>query len=315
MPPLLSVALIIASCLLLIKGTNLFINSASKISRFLGLSGFTISFLLIAMSTSLPETMVGITSALDKNPLLAFGNAIGSNIALLTLVISVPILISKGVRTKHLVRSNEVYHMMFFALIPIVMVMDGVLTRIEGIILISAYVAHAVYLVRKSTGLQSFIDKFEHNHIKVGRQVIVFVFSLILILASSEAVLIGAKSLSSVLNWNLGFIGLTITAVGTSLPELAFVIAAIKKHRDDDVLGDITGGVVANSTFVLGITALIYPIRFGDSDLGVTTILFLILALMVFLQASKSKEKLERKEAYVLLTIYVLFVVTEYFIQ
>jgi len=117
------------------------------------------------------------------------------------------------------------------------------------------------------------------------------------------------------MGWALSFVGLTIIALGTSLPEIAFVISSEAKDNQREILGDIVGSVVANSTLVLGITSIIYPIRLAYSSIGSSTILFLTISLLLFLKFTISKQRLEKYEALVLLSVYILFILTEYFLQ
>jgi len=315
MPSLLYFVVIFISSYLLIKSTALFINSSTKIARFFSLSGYTVTFLLIAISTSLPETVVGITSALEKNPILSFGNAIGSNIAMLTLVLAIPILIGTNIGTHQAIKSGDIYRMGIFSLLPILLSIDGTLTKIDGIILLTGYVGNALLVIRRSTGLENLIDRFEHGYINIWKQAVVFGLALLLIVASSEAIVRSATSISDALGLSLGFVGLTLTAIGTSLPELTFTISAMKRRKPQEVLGDITGGVIANSTFVLGITSIIHPIVVNKSNIGPSTLIFMIITLAIFLRVAKTKEKLDKKEAVVLLGVYVLFILVEYYLQ
>jgi len=141
-----------------------------------------------------------------------------------------------------------------------------------------------------------------------------FAFSLALLLIASEGIVRSAIDLSQNLNVSLGFIGLTITALGTSLPEIAFVLGIINTNgNEEEITGDVIGSVVANSTLVLGTAAAIYPIQLGNSHFGFSTILIVISTLLLFLAFSKSDEKIDKKEAIALLCAYFLFIGLEYY--
>ncbi|HLC93855.1 MAG TPA: sodium:calcium antiporter [Patescibacteria group bacterium] len=307
--------LLFISSYFLIKSTGLFIGSSSKIARYFSLSGYTITFLLIATSTSLPETVVGITSALDKNPILSFGNAIGSNIALLTLVIAIPILIGTNIGTHQIIKSEDIYHMALFSMLPILLSIDGTLSQIDGIILFAGYIGNAIVVIKRSTGIESLIEKIEHSSINIWKQFSIFAAALLVIIATSQAIVKSAENISSLLGISLGFVGLTLTAVGTSLPELSFAIQVMKKHKPQEVLGDVTGSVVANATLVLGLTATIHPITINKSTMGPSTLIIMALTLLIFLKAAKTKEKLDKIEAVALLCVYLLFILVEYYLQ
>ena len=310
---LINIAIILVAAFILVKAVKIFIDSSTKISKRIGISGYTISFLVVAVATSLPETLVGATSALEGKPILAYGDAMGSNITLLTLVIAIPLLIGTNISTRTIINSKDVYYTAFFSMLPVLLLVDGVLTRTDGFILLALYVAYFFMVLRRSRGLERFLDQFESTN--MPKEIAAFLFSLLLFLLSSQGIFRAAKSLSLELGWGLGFIGLSITALGTSLPEIAFVLAAIKQNKQDEILGDIIGSVVANSTVVLGIASIIYPINVKESHLGITPIVFSIFALLVFLRFVRTKAKLDKLEGILLLLIYVVAMFVEFQLQ
>jgi len=299
--------------ILLIKAVDVFINSSTKIAQYFKISGYTISFLLVALATSLPEVVVSVTSGIAKKSLLSYGDAMGSNIALITLVISLPILLGKNIVTRSVLHSRDIYYATFFAFLPALLSVDGDIERSDGIILIIAYVAYLTSVMKRSRGVERIMQHFDN--INIVNSIGLFIFSLLLLLASSRGIVLGAVNLSVQMGWALSFVGLTITAIGTSLPEIAFVISSEAKDNQREILGDIVGSVVANSTLVLGIAAVIYPIKLAYSSIGSSTILFLTISLLLFLKFTISKQKLEKSEALVLTSVYVIFILTEYFLQ
>ena len=307
--------LILIASIILIQAVKLFIDSSSKLSRHFGISAYTISFLIIAVATSLPEVVVGITSAIDKNPILSFGNAIGSNVALLTLVIAFPVLFAteKGISTRTILHSKDAYYSTFFALLPIALIVDGELTKIDGIILLSAYIFYFIMVWRRSSPIEHLLEHFEG--INVWKEAFFFFLSLLLLLGASELIVKAALSLSIQLHWGLTFVGLTITAIGTSLPEIAFTLGASKRRFQQEVLGDVVGSIVANSTLVLGITSVIYPIKITDGEIGFSSLLLFVSIMLIFLRFTRTREKIDKFEAFVLLTMYFVFVGTEYYLQ
>lgn len=311
MPAPLLILAIIGLSVTLIKATEHLVLSASKIARRLGISEYTISFLLIATATSLPETMVGITSALDKNPILSFGTAIGSNIALLTLIPALPILLGSVIHTRYAIVSKDIYFGSLFAMFPLLLSLDGSLNRIDGIILLIAYVGYTQVVLRRSKGIESLVDIVERTN--VVKQFIVFILSLSFVLISSNLIVKLAEVLSNRLGMGLAFIGLTITAIGTSLPEITFSIQAARKHKQGEVLGDIIGSLIVNSTLVLGVTAVIFPIILTSTLINISGIMFMLLSLALFLRIVKTQAKIDKWEAVVMIFIYILFIAGEYF--
>ena len=273
-----------------------------------------IKIFIDSLATSLPEFVVAITAGVEKNTILSYGDAIGSNLALLTLIIAIPVLAGHSLSTKSIIRSKDIYYTTFFLLLALAMALDGTLSRIDGLLLIVGYFYYTRSVLKRGTVLETFVDRLKLEKTNVWKEGVLFVFSLALLLLASEGIVRSAIDLSENLNVSLGFIGLTITALGTSLPEIAFVLGIINTDgNEEEITGDVIGSVVANSTLVLGTAAVIYPIELGRSHFGFSTILIVISTLLLFLAFSRSDEKIDKKEAVALLVVYVLFVGLEYY--
>lgn len=305
--------IILLSSLILAKTVDVFISSTTKLSHKLGISGYTISFLLVALATSLPETVVGIASSIEGKGVLAYTNIIGSNIALMTLVIGLAILYGNGIRTHELYKSKDVYFSTIFSLITIAIAFDGSITRLEGLVLFTGYVLYAVAFYRKRTLAEIITEKFEN--INLPKEMLLFIASLVLLVLSSQAIVTGAVKLSELLNIDLGFIGATLIAVGTSLPEIVYTLALVRQRKQSEILGNVVGSVSVNSTFVLGITAIIAPIHFSSKGLSLVSYIFVFVVTLIFLGFTKTNRKVDKLEAIILLIIYAAFLALEYFIQ
>lgn len=297
----------------LIKAVDLFIKSTTKIAHHFKISGYTISFFLVAVATSLPEMLVAVNSGFSQNSILSFGTAMGSNIALLTLVVAIPILAGSKIPTRNVLASKDVYFMAFFSILPIALGIDGALNRFDGLLLLISYAVYTIYVLKPAKGLESFMDDLGNIHIR--KQILLFVLSLLILLASSQILVQSAIDLSIQTKLGLGFIGLSLTAVGTSLPEIAYTIGNAKKGRTEEILGDILGSVAANSTLVLGIAAVTFPIQIRNSTIGMSTFYFYILIMLVFLRFARTKQNLDKLEALILLIFYVLFIISEIYVQ
>lgn len=309
-----NIVVLLISALIIAKAIKIFIDSSTKLAHMLSISEYTISFLVISLATSLPEFVVAITAGVEKNTILSYGDAIGSNLALLTLIIAIPVLAGHSLSTKSIIRSKDIYYTTFFLLLALAMALDGTLSRIDGLLLIVGYFYYTRSVLKRGTVLETFVDRLKLEKTNVWKEGVLFVFSLALLLLASEGIVRSAIDLSENLNVSLGFIGLTITALGTSLPEIAFVLGIINTDGNkEEITGDVIGSVVANSTLVLGTAAVIYPIELGRSHFGFSTILIVISTLLLFLAFSRSDEKIDKKEAVALLVVYVLFVGLEYY--
>lgn len=307
----LNIAILVISALVITKAISLFIDSSSKLAHIFNISEYTIAFLVVSVGTSLPELVVAITSGLEQNSILSYGNTVGSNFVLLTLIVGLPILLNHKMSTKNLIISKDIYYGAFFMLLALAMALDGTITRIDGGILLIGYLVYSRAVLRRGTKLSAFLEKFEH--VNAWKQWVIFALSLALLLVSSEGIVRAAVNISEQLHVSLGFIGLTLTALGTSLPELAFAFGIVKRHgNEDEIMADVIGSLVANSTLVLGAAATIFPIKLSASHLGFPTIIIMVLTLVLFLTFSKSDEEISRLEASVLIAVYILFITLEY---
>src|SRR3989344_4718982 len=315
MTALFYLLLILVGCFSLLKAVTLFVKATSRIAHHFHISVYTISFLLVSIATSLPETVVGITSAIDKNPILSFGNAIGSNIALLTLIIAIPVLIAYPITTRSIVENRDIYYVVFFSFLPIVLLTDRYLGRFDGVILLATYAIYIMAVLKRSTGLERLKESFER--INFWKEAALFLFSLLIVLGASEVIVKAAEGLSVAADWNLGFIGLTLIALGTSMPEIAYTIVNLKYHHNQEILGNVIGRIVAKSTLVLEITVLIHPIdlRIDPTSFGLQSIIIFIIAMLVFLKFVRSKRTIDKPEAVFLLGLYILFLIIEYRLQ
>lgn len=310
---LFNIFLIAIASFILIKAVSLFIKSTTNISRALRVSGYTISFLLVSVATSLPETIVGINSALAGKPILSYGNALGSNIALLTLIIAIPGFINSGLHTRKIFRSKDIYISSFFAILAVALALDGQVTRLDGYTLLVGYVIYSLSFLKRNSHIHTFFHGY--GRVNLLKESLIFVMSLCLIIISGELVVRGAINLADVLKISLGFVGLSIMAIGTSLPEIAYSIGLIKKHKQNEVLGNVIGSVGVNSTLVLGITAVIEPIVIVNGGISITTYIFAIMVVALFLGFSKKDHDINKKEATVLLLVYIAFLTVEYLVQ
>lgn len=309
MSPWLSILIILISCLTLVKGVAYFIESVNHIAHKYNISTYTISFFLVALGTSLPELVVALNSSTSGKVALSFGDVMGSNIALLTIVIALPVFLTHRLSTKSLLHSKDLYFGTFLGFLPLVLLSNGNLSRIDGLILLSSYVFYLLVVFRKAQGIEVIRDSFDHT--STTRSALKFLASLFLMLASSELIVQAALNLSSALLVDLAFVGFTLTAIGTSLPEIAFSIGAINKKMHHQIMGDVVGSVIANSTLVLGTAVVISPIHVFSIAYWYVPVSFTALSLLVFSKFALSKHSISNQEAIALFLLYFGFLITE----
>jgi cation:H+ antiporter len=310
----INLSLFILSCAILLASGSFFIEALTKIASFLKMSKFVVSFIIVGIATSLPEFFVGISSALAKQTSISLGNVIGSNIANLTIILGLPVLLAKGIKIESKTTKKDAKYMFLISLLPLILMLIGKsLSRLDGIILIIVFVAYCTWLIKQRKGFQ----KIEENHI--GRIEIIlhsflFLIAGVILQVSAKYTVKYATLLSIDIQLPQIFIGLFIIALGTSLPELVVGFQAVKKKHPDVVLGNIMGSVVANSTLVLGITALIFPISL-QFFLFITSISFMILTTFLFTVFLESGEKIYVKQGLIMIAMYLIFILVEFYMK
>ena len=322
----INLALFILACIVLVQSNSFLVKSLAKISYFLKLNEFTIGFIIMSLATSLPELFVGIMSALSGTPAFAVGNVIGSNILDLTLVIGIAALLAKNIKIESKIIRKDMIYMLLIALLPIILLMDhhfwwkfGLfpnmiqgLSRMDGIILLGAFVYYIYTLVQQEARFSRIVDKTSRK--EAIKFMLLFLVSITLLLISAHFVVDYAKLLSIDLAISPLLMGLFIISFGTSLPELIFETKAVLSQHQSMAIGDLVGSVITNSALVLGVTALIAPIAV-NSVIYLTSTLFMLFAAFIFFTFAESGEKITWTEGIALLFLYVLFIIIETYIN
>ncbi|MBU0957259.1 MAG: hypothetical protein KKF56_00455 [Nanoarchaeota archaeon] len=295
---------LLLSILLLIFSATFLVRSVKRIATLFGISEFSASFILVALATSFPELLVGINSAISGNPSLSFGNVLGANLLNLTLVLGVILIIAgkSKVESKE-VRDNTILIYLMILLPLILYVIGMTLSRLDGIILVLGF----IFLVRKITvrPQKSFL-----LNPSIPKTLFSFFISFTVLYLSARLVVQYSTDLAIQLGLSDLIIGLFIISIGTTLPEFAFgVQAALKKHNTM-ALGDQIGSVIANSTLILGIVAIIHPIVTDIRGFLIASIFIII--IMAFLLIRLLRNNLSRLDGIILILIYILFVVTQF---
>ena len=299
-------------CVILVTSGGLLVKSLKKIAGYLHVSEFIVGFILMAFATSLPELFVGISSALNKETSLALGNIIGANILDLTLVMGIIILLGREIKIKNKRTKKDALYMVGFTALPLLLMLIGSsISRFDGFILITAFVAYSVILYREGRLKSKEFVMVEKRWEPIAYTML-FAVGLTLLFASSHYVVRYAQALSLDLNFPPILIGLFLISIGTTLPELTFGVRAVMTGNSEMALGDQIGSVIANAT--LGITALIHPIS-ANLVLFFTSGIFMIIVAFLFATFTESGNKLSYKEGISLIMLYVFFLIVEYYIK
>jgi cation:H+ antiporter len=306
------ISIFLISCFVLVFSGGKAIKALIRIAQFLELREFVVAFILMAFATSVPELLVGITSALHGAPELSFGDIMGSNIVNLTLAVAISVLIAGSLSARTSATRKDSLYTAIIVSLPILLIADGALSRIDGLVVLLALVFYMQGIFRqKQRFTKVFNDALERGWTQIKiffKDIGFFLLSLLFLVASAEGVVWSASSLAEMLGLSLMMIGVLIVALGTNLPEIVFGVRSVTMGHKDMVLGNLMGSVVANSTLVLGTVVLISPFQIQNFASYLTPIIFTIGIAIFFAVFVQTKEKISRIEGVFLLLVYVLFV-------
>ncbi len=316
------VAVFVISCLLIYFAGEWVVDGIMNVARYLGWKEFVLSFLVMGIFGSLPNLFVGISSALQGIPELSLGEIISGNIIDLTLVMALPILLTGRFIA---VESRTIDVTLFFTLgatiFPLMLCLDGVLSRADGVILIFFYFTYIFWLFAKKERFKKPYDKKGLPN-DSGQAFIVFfkslaktVLGIALIIIAAQGIVWSAEGLASGLNMPLILVGIFIVGFGNAAPELYFTLKSSEKQNNYMILGNIMGCVIVPTTLVLGIVSLIHPIEISGLNNFTIARLFLLLACVFFFIFGRSDKNITKGEAWCLVALYVVFLVVEVFIS
>ncbi|SBT18615.1 Inner membrane protein YrbG [Marinomonas gallaica] len=257
---LLFSAALIAGLILLVLSSDKFIEHAALVAEKLNVSPIVIGITLVALGTSAPEMVVSAIAALDNAPGIAVGNVIGSNIANIGLVFGATLVLAAVPINGSLVK-KEIPLVLGVTILAGVLLLDQALSMTDGVILIIAFFVVLFLLLRNSGSLEDELTEElpEDDGGSVTRSVLIAIAGLAVLIGSSKLLVWGAIGIASALGVSDLVIGLTIVAIGTSLPELAASIASVRKGHHDIAIGNVLGSNIFNLATVLPLPALIAP--------------------------------------------------------
>lgn len=271
---LLAIIIMVIGLILLVYSADYFIEGASSIATKMGMSKFLIGMIIIGIGTSTPEIVVSVFSALEGASGLALGNAYGSNIVNILLVLGATALISPLLIQKSLVRTDFLILLGVTAL-AIVQVMDGHISRLDSVILcltLAVVLTAQIYLAKKNPASTDANDgnddADEIKEFSMPKSLGFLIGGLVVLVASSRMVVWGAVEIAKAMGMSELIIGLTVVAVGTSLPELVSSIIAARKGEDDMAVGNVIGSNIFNTLAVVGVAGAIAPMSVPNDVIG-----------------------------------------------
>ena len=300
---LLQIVFLALGFFLLVKGADWFVDGASGLARKLGIPQLVIGLTIVAMGTSLPEAAVSISAALRGNAGITIGNIVGSNILNILIILGVTALIA----TLKVADSTVRYEIPFMIVATFVLLWlgytGGQVTWLEGVILWVLFLLYLRYLYMMAKKGKE--EEREAEQLSTAKIIGLILAGVVMIAAGSNFAVEGASNLAKALGISQRFIGLTIVAFGTSLPELVTSVSAARKHNADIAIGNIVGSNIFNILFIVGTTALITPVTFA-SGFVVDTLIAAAVGILLFVCVARTRE-LRKKAGIVMLLAYILY--------
>ncbi len=311
---LASTAAIIVGLILLVWGADRFVTGAAAIARNAGVSPMLIGLTIVGFGTSAPEILVSGMAAYQGNPGLAIGNALGSNIANIGLILGVTALITP-LKVASDTLKREYPMLLAVTLFALVLMLDGVLGRLDGVLLLTGLVVLLYGMVRidlkrrPSDPLELEFDAELPEEMATGKALLYFSVGLILLLISSRMLVWGAANIAAAFGISDLVIGLTIVALGTSLPELAAGVASALKGEHDIAIGNVIGSNMYNLLAVLPMPALLAPGEFVPEALtrDMPVMIGLTLALFLMGRGFGTPGRIGRREGLLLVLTFVAY--------
>lgn len=277
-----NIIFLLVGFVLLIKGADFFVDGSSSVARLLGIPGFVIGLTVVAMGTSAPEAAVSITAGISGSNEIAISNIIGSNLFNLLVVAGLSAVIKPYKIENTILKRDFPVNIAVSGILLIMLLLGGSVSRIDGIILLALFVGYiALVLVKAFKNRETSIDP-EVKTMSPVLSVVCIVGGLAAVILGGDLVVDNAVAIAQTLNWSETFIGLTIIAIGTSLPELVTSIVAAKKGESGLALGNVIGSNLFNIMFILGLSTAITPIA-TDSSMIINAIILLAVTALIYI--------------------------------
>lgn len=300
----LQVIILLAGFLFLVKGADWFVEGAASIAKKLGIPQLIIGLTIVAMGTSMPEAAVSITAAINKNAGITIGNVVGSNILNIFIILGITAVITNVAIQK----STLLYEIPFMTVITIILLIFGItgseVTFIEGVIFWILFLIYLGYLfVMAKKGNDQ--EEAEAKDNPVWKCMLLMVIGGILVVKGSDFAVSGATEIARYFGMSERFIGLTIVALGTSLPELVTSVTAARRGNTGIAIGNIVGSNIFNILFVIGTTALICTVPF-ESKFIIDIVIAVLCGVILWIGTFRHKE-LRKPCGVVMLLCYVAY--------
>ena len=318
----MSYILLVIGFVLLIKGADIFVSGASNISKRLGIPSVIVGLTIVSLGTSAPELAVSAISAIKGNNEIAVGNVLGSNLFNTLVVLGVTTIIMTLTIKKSEVKRDYTINilattvLLFLTFTTILGGRDNYISRLDGIVLLIGCISYITYLVLSvkrgkvsSENIQEELAVESVSEISIFKSIIKLIIGIAGIVIGGQVVVDSATNIATSLGMSEKLVGLTIVAIGTSLPELVTSVVAALKGEKDIALGNILGSNIFNILLIIGLSSAISPIAVSNNLLFYFIFLIivtLIIGIMIFFN-KKEEKNFGKKEGIILVAFYVFY--------
>lgn len=316
------IILIVIGFIFLVKGADLLVKAATSIAKKFGLSEMLIGLTIVAIGTSLPEIFITITSAIDGHSDLIIGNAIGSCICNFLFVIGIsslvrPVKFDNRIIKRHLPISIIAMLLLLFLGNTTKLGETHIIDRWQGIVLLLCTVIYIIYTIYEEKKLKDkkmddeIIKDVESKEVKSVCTIIAFfILGILGLKFGSDFVVDNSILIAERLGLSERFIGMTIVAVGTALPEIITGIIAARRNESDLLLGNITGSNIFNLCLLVGLGAIINPLTFTTDFNSSIFVLIVVTVYLQFMATLNKNSELDRKRGILLIIVYIIYILS-----
>ncbi|WP_405304094.1 calcium/sodium antiporter [Methanobrevibacter sp.] len=301
---IIQIVLLLVGFVFLIKGSDFFVDGASSIASLLRIPTIIVGLTIVAFGTSAPEAAVSITSSITGSNAMAVSNVIGSNMFNLLMVIGLSALLGELLMEKNTLNKDLPFLVGITLLFAAFILIGWDISSIEGIILLIILILYIIYLIftaRKSEDA----DVVEKPKLSLPKSIIFIIVGLIGIVLGGDLVVNSASDIAIALGMSETLVGLTIVAIGTSLPELVTSLTALKKGENQLVIGNVIGSNTFNILFVLGASSAISSIPLESSML--IDVIFMVVVTVICFIFGKTQDKFDKREGAILVTLFIVY--------
>lgn len=308
----MSFLLLIIGFFFLIKGADLFVEGAASIARKFNVPAMVIGLTIVAMGTSAPEAAVSITSSLAGQNDMSVANVVGSNFFNILIVLGVSAILAKLPVQKDTIKKDTPF-LLFVSVLLLLFSLDLNINRIEGLVLLVVFAYFLVSTVKGSKKSSSnsvsqsevAMEMEVYEEVSLSKTILLSILGILGIILGGDMVVNSATDIATSFGMSANLVGLTIVAVGTSLPEFVTSIVAIKKGETEIAIGNVIGSNIFNILLVLGLATTIKPITI--SMLALMDIIFMVAITVLLYIFMKKDNSLVKKQGLILIAIYIAY--------